>query len=70
MGDGSYRLGYRGGNWNNTSNAGVFNLNGNNPRSNSNSNIGFRSALLLFRDVWWLWLPNQCKEIKGVHLPS
>jgi hypothetical protein len=29
---------------NNTSNAGVFYLNGNNPRSNSNDNIGFRPA--------------------------
>jgi len=35
---------FRGGNWNNTSNAGVFYLNGNNPRSNSNDNIGFRPA--------------------------
>lgn len=36
-----------GGNWNNGANAGVFNLNLNNARSNSNSNIGFRSALSL-----------------------
>jgi hypothetical protein len=35
----------RGGNWNNGTNAGVFYLNLNNPRSNSNGNIGFRSAL-------------------------
>ena len=35
---------YCGGNWNNGSNAGVFNVNANNPRSNSNSNIGLRSA--------------------------
>nr|DAH88741.1 MAG TPA: TREPONEMA DENTICOLA VARIABLE PROTEIN 1 FUNCTION, PERIODONTAL DISEASE [Caudoviricetes sp.] len=34
-----------GGNWNNGSNAGVFNVNLNNPRSISNSNVGFRSAL-------------------------
>ena len=34
-----------GGNWNNTSNAGVFNVNLNNDLSNSNDNIGFRSAL-------------------------
>ena len=39
------RLPIAGGNWNNGANAGVFNLNLNNPRSNSNSNIGFRSAL-------------------------
>lgn len=32
----------RGGNWNNGSNAGVFALNLNNPRSNSNTNIGAR----------------------------
>ena len=34
----------RGGNWNNGGNAGVFNSNLNNPRSNSNTNIGGRSA--------------------------
>lgn len=39
---------YRGGNWNNGTNAGVFYLNGNNSRTNSNTNIGFRSALALF----------------------
>lgn len=38
------RLPIRGGNWNNGSNAGPATLNLNNPRSNSNSNIGFRSA--------------------------
>ena len=42
---------YRGGNWNNGTNAGVFYLNGNNSRSNSNTNIGFRSALALFAYV-------------------
>jgi len=35
----------RGGNYNNTSN-GFASFNGNNDRSNSNANIGFRSALL------------------------
>ena len=34
-----------GGNWTNGANAGVFNVNGNNARSNANGNIGFRSAL-------------------------
>ena len=34
----------RGGNWNNGGNAGVFNTNLNNPRSNANGNIGGRSA--------------------------
>ena len=32
------------GNWNNTSNAGVFYRNWNNYRSNSNNNYGFRAA--------------------------
>lgn len=32
-----------GGNWNNGSNAGVWALNLNNVRSNSNNNVGFRS---------------------------
>lgn len=32
-----------GGNWNNSSNAGVWALNLNNTRSNSNDNIGFRA---------------------------
>ena len=32
-----------GGNWNNSSNAGVWSLNLNNVRTNSNNNIGFRS---------------------------
>ena len=41
---------YRGGNWNNTSNAGVFYANGNNPRSNYNTNIGFRPAFVRFSD--------------------
>ena len=36
----------RGGNWNNGANAGVFALNLNNLRSNVNTNIGFRPALL------------------------
>ena len=34
-----------GGNWNNAADAGVFYVNLNNPRSNANDNIGFRSAL-------------------------
>ncbi len=41
----------RGGNWNNGSEAGAFALNLNNERSNSNSNIGFRSAVLPIRSV-------------------
>lgn len=37
----------RGGNWNNRANAGLFNLNLNNARSNANWDIGFRAAYLL-----------------------
>lgn len=36
---------YSGGNWNNGANAGLFALNGNNPRSYSHWTLGFRSAL-------------------------
>jgi len=54
---------YRGGYWNNGGNAGVFNCNGNNPRSNSNTNIGFRSALLLWSDIIDLWVYSQYREI-------
>ena len=39
------RLFYRGGNYNDNDNAGVFYYNGNNARSNANYNLGFRSAL-------------------------
>ena len=38
------RFFYSGGNWNNSS-YGLASFNGNNPRSNSNTNIGFRAAL-------------------------
>lgn len=34
-----------GGNWNNGSNAGVWNINWNNARNNSNDNVGGRSDL-------------------------
>jgi len=37
--------GYAGGNWNNTSNAGLGYRNANNERTNANNNIGFRPAL-------------------------
>ena len=36
---------YSGGNWNTGPNETLYALNGNNPRSNSNWNLGFRSAL-------------------------
>ena len=38
-----------GGNWNNSSNAGVWALNLNNSRANSNDNVGFRSDSALPR---------------------
>ena len=50
----------RGGNWNNGANAGVFYLNGNNSRSNANTNIGFRAALALF--VYFLRAKAQQKH--------
>lgn len=57
----------RGGNWNNTSNAGVFMLNLNNPRTNTNSNIGFRSAVLLVRNFKPKGLVGSTKE--NGHVP-
>ncbi len=42
-----FRAAIRGGNWNTTSDAGVFALNLNNDPSNRNNNIGFRAALIL-----------------------
>lgn len=54
------RVIYRGGNWNNGANAGVFYLNGNNSRSNVNTNIGFRAALALF--VYFLRAKAQQKH--------
>ena len=64
------RLPICGGSWNNTSNAGVFNVNLNNPRSNSNSNIGFRSALLSYaRGGMFKDLPT-VREDKGVYFRS
>jgi len=38
-------LPFRGGDWGNTSTAGVFALNMNESRANSNWNVGFRAAL-------------------------
>ena len=37
------------GNWNNSTNAGVFNRNFNNNRSNSNNNYGFRASDYIFK---------------------
>ena len=53
-----------GGNWNNTGNAGVFNVNLNNTRANSNSNIGFRSALPSMSESGRLRTSRQYEGIK------
>ena len=37
---------YRGGNWNNGANAGVFALSGDYSRSSASTNIGFRAAYI------------------------
>ena len=67
MGVGHLRLPLRGGNWNNTASAGVFALNLNDPRVNSNHNVGFRSALLVVRCcILKGMLPVQ-REIKGAY---
>lgn len=47
-----------GGNWNNSADAGVFNRNWNNNRSNDNNNNGFRAAdFVSFPDIlsWEYW---------------
>lgn len=54
------RFPYRGGNWNNGSNAGLAALNFNNSRANANTNIGFRPAFIIKRtEVAWLRLCPQ-----------
>lgn len=55
------RLPIRGGNWNNTSNAGLAALNLNNERTNSNNNRGFRPALYQARSI-------DSKEICQCHI--
>lgn len=55
----------RGGNWNDSTRAGVFALNLWNPRTNSNSNVGFRAALPLRPDAQGLWAMCQCEGDKG-----
>jgi hypothetical protein len=63
-------LPFRGGNFNNTTNAGLPALNLNNPRSNSNNNIGFRAALPPQPEG----APHKCARPaqgdKGVYFPS
>ena len=60
-----YRSFICGGNWNNSSRAGVFAVNCNNPRSNSNGNIGFRAACPRKSDIVSLPGHNQYKGYKG-----
>lgn len=69
MGSGLKRLPICGGNWNNTSNAGVFYVNLNNTRSNSNSNIGFRSALPSYAGIGMSTDYRQCEGIKELTSP-
>jgi hypothetical protein len=59
-------LPFRGGSFNNGVAAGVFALNLNNPRANSNNNIGFRAALLSKPEVITSRGCIQCREDKGV----
>lgn len=55
---------FAGGNWNNTSGGGVLALNLKYARSNSNSNIGFRSALPSYvRLAGGLW--TTCRYARG-----
>ncbi len=62
-----YRCPIRGGNWNNGTNAGLFYLNLNNPRSNVNWNIGGRCALhLLARYVRRDTTPDKRATIYGL----
>ena len=62
------RLAYRGGNWNNGANNGVFSINANNARSNANTNIGGRSALALLLRL----KPKGARssKAKGAYLPT
>ena len=60
----------RGGNWDNAARAGVFALNLNNPRANSNGNIGFRAAFLSPPDAQGLRAKGQSRETKGACLPA
>ncbi|UQZ83340.1 hypothetical protein SK3146_02527 [Paenibacillus konkukensis] len=63
------KLPIRGGNWNNGANAGVFALNLNNPRSNVNTNIGFRSALPESQKLLPKW-DHPVHGGKGTRLPA
>ena len=60
---------FRGGNWNNGANAGVFYFNGNASRAAVGWYVGFRSALALFVIVCGLRLSRNSKA-KGTHFPA
>ena len=59
-------LPFRGGNWNNAAGAGVFALYLNNPRTNSNANVGFRAASPPPPDTQSLRTLFQCRGDKGI----
>lgn len=61
---------YRGGNYNDNDNAGVFYYNGNNSRSNANDNLGFRSALLSIVRYYILTGIFSVQRGKGVYSHS
>ena len=56
-----------GGNWNNGALYGVFAVNGNNARSNSNNDIGFRAALPPSQIFRTYWVRFQSRGYKGAY---
>ena len=54
-----------GGNWNNSTNAGVWNLNLNNNRTNSNTNVGGRADLDSINLTVFLNLVDQREAVSG-----
>lgn len=64
------RLPICGGGWFSASSAGVFFVNLNNPRTNANGNIGFRSALLSYARTGQFKDCRQCERFKGVYFRS
>lgn len=64
--DSTQRVAIRGGNWDNGANAGLFYLNLNNHRSNSNVNRGFRAALPIARRR----TPTGVRPVRGKRGPS
>ena len=64
------RLPIRGGNWNNAAITGVFALNLNNARTNSNANIGARPALEMRPKRPAYRASRQCLSQKDAHAPA